>query len=98
MAGIAYLAARRAGVAEIAYVVVETRDDDDLADRMWEANRKHGVQYTRGQRKVYGVKLHGRGLPTKRDCRASWRKHCGLSGAGQKHCGKRRGAYETSAF
>ena len=60
-----YLAARRAGVAEITYVVVETRDDDDLADRMWEANRKHGVQYTRGQRKAYGVKLHGRGLSAK---------------------------------
>ena len=58
------LAARRGGVVEIAYVV-ETRDDNDLADRMWEANRKHGVQYTRGQRKAYGVKLHGRGLSAK---------------------------------
>ena len=32
---------------------------------MWEANRKHGVQYSRGQRKAYGVKLHGRGLAAK---------------------------------
>ena len=60
-----YLAARSAGVPEIAYVVVETQDDDDLADRMWEANRKHGVQYTRGQRKAYGVKLHRRSLSAK---------------------------------
>ena len=60
-----FLAARRAGVAEIAYVVVETRDDDDLADRMREANRKHGVQYTRGRRKEYGVRLHGRGVSVK---------------------------------
>ena len=29
---------------------------------MLEANRKHGVQYTRGQRKAYGVRLHARGM------------------------------------
>ena len=59
------LAARSAGVTEIAYVVVETKDDEDLADRMWESNLKHGVQYTRGQRQIHGVKLHGRGLSAK---------------------------------
>ena len=46
-------------------MVVETVDDDDLADRMWESNLRHGVQYTRAQRKTYGVKLHGRGLKAK---------------------------------
>ena len=60
-----YLAARRVDVAEIACVVIQTTGDDDLADRMWEANRKHGVQYSRGQRKAYGVKLHGRRLAAK---------------------------------
>ena len=60
-----YLAARRVGVAEIACVVVETADDDDLADRMWQSNLRHGVQYTRGQRKTYGLKLYERGLKAK---------------------------------
>ena len=60
-----YLAARCVDVAEITCVVIQTTGDDDLADRMWEANRKHGVQYSRGQRKAYGVKLHGRGLSAK---------------------------------
>ena len=41
-------AAEHANRAEIAYVVVETKDDDDLADKMWDANLRHGVQYTRG--------------------------------------------------
>ena len=50
---------------EIAYVVVETKDDEDLADKMWDANLRHGVQYTRLQRKTQGIKLHGRGLVAK---------------------------------
>ena len=36
--------------------------DDDLSDRMWAANLKHGVQYSRAQRQTQGLKLHGRGL------------------------------------
>ena len=59
------LAAEHAKRTEIAYVVVETRDDDDLSDRMWESNLRHGVQYTRPQRKTQGIKLHGRGLVAK---------------------------------
>ena len=58
-------AAKHANRTEIAYVVVETEDDDDLADKMWAANLKHGVQYTRVQRKTQGLKLHGRGLKAK---------------------------------
>ena len=59
------LAARHANRTEIAYVVVETEDDDDLSDRMWESNLKHGVQYTRDQRQTHGLKLHERGLAAK---------------------------------
>ena len=59
------LAARHANRTEIAYVVVETKDDDDLSDRMWESNLKHGVQYTRDQRQTHGLKLHERGLAAK---------------------------------
>ena len=55
-------AAERAQRTEIAYVVVETQDDDDLADRMWAANLRHGVQYTRVQRQTRGLKLHKRKL------------------------------------
>ena len=58
-------AAEHANRAEIAYVVVETKDDDDLADKMWDANLRHGVQYTRVQRQTHGLKLHKRGLPAK---------------------------------
>ncbi len=58
-------AAERAGRSEIAYVVVETAGDDDLSDRMWAANLKHGVQYTRVQRQTQGLKLHSRGLKAK---------------------------------
>ena len=32
------------------------------ADRMWESNLKHGVQYTRDQRQNHGLKLHKRKL------------------------------------
>ena len=56
-------AAERAGRTEIAYIVVETAGDDDLADRMWAANLKHGVQYTRAQRQTQGLKLFERDLP-----------------------------------
>ena len=42
--------AERAGRGEIACVVVETDGDDDLGDKMWAANLKHGAQYTRAQR------------------------------------------------
>ena len=55
-------AAEQANRTEIAYVVVETDGDDDLADRMWESNLRHGVQYTRDQRQTHGLKLHDRGL------------------------------------
>ncbi len=58
-------AAERAGRSEIAYIVVETTGDDDLSDKMWAANLKHGVQYTRVQRQTQGLKLHGRGLKAK---------------------------------
>ena len=58
-------AAQHAERTDIAYVVVETESDDDLADKMWAANLKHGVQYTRLQRKTQGIKLHGRGLMVK---------------------------------
>ena len=57
-------AAEQAKRTEIAYVV-ETDGDDDLADRMWESNLRHGVQYTRDQRQTHGLKLHGRGLVAK---------------------------------
>ena len=58
-------AAKHANRTEIAYVVVETEDDEDLADKMWESNLKHGVQYTRDQRQTHGLKLHERGLKAK---------------------------------
>ena len=58
-------AAEHAKKTEIAYVVVETKDDDDLADKMWDANLRHGVQYTRVQRQTHGLKLHERGLKAK---------------------------------
>ena len=58
-------AAERAERTEIAYVVVETAGDDDLSDKMWAANLKHGVQYTRAQRQTQGLKLHERGLKAK---------------------------------
>ena len=58
-------AAEREKRSEIAFVVVETEGDDDLADRMWESNLKHGVQYTRDQRQTQGLKLHDRGLKAK---------------------------------
>ena len=65
MAGIASSRLKQAKRSEIAYVVVETEGDDDLADRMWESNLKHGVQYTRDQRQTQGLKLHDRGLKAK---------------------------------
>ena len=56
--------AEQAKRTEIAYVV-ETKDDDELADRMWESNLRHGVQYTRDQRQTHGLKLHERSLSAK---------------------------------
>ena len=58
-------AAKQAKRTEIAYVIVETDGDDDLADRMWESNLRHGVQYTRDQRQTHGLKLHERELSAK---------------------------------
>ena len=58
-------AAERAKKTAIAYVVVETKDDDDLGDKMWAANLKHGAQYSREQRQTHGLKLHERGLAAK---------------------------------
>ena len=55
-------AAERAERTEIAYVVVETDGNEDLRDRMYAANLRHGVQYTREQKRAYGVRLHGRDL------------------------------------
>ena len=65
MAGIVSSRQNSAMRTEIAYVVVETDGDDDLADRMWESNLRHGVQYTRDQRQTHGLKLHERGLAAK---------------------------------
>ena len=58
-------AAERATRSEIAYVVIVTAGDDDLGGRMWAANLKHGVQYSRAQRQTQGLKLHERGLNAK---------------------------------
>ena len=55
-------AAERAGKTEIAYVVVETDDDDDLGDKMWAANVKHGVQYNQKQKRAFADRLKNRGL------------------------------------
>ena len=54
--------AERTKRSEIAYVVVETEGDDDLSDRMWESNLKHGVQYTRDRCQTHGQTLQERGL------------------------------------
>ena len=60
------LAARRAGIDQLAYVTTETADDEDLADKMWDANLTHGVQYTRNQRKNRALYLHNhKELPVK---------------------------------
>ena len=57
-------AAERVGRIEIAYVVIETADDD-ISDKMWAANLKHGAQYSRAQRQTQGLRLYGRGLKAK---------------------------------
>ena len=63
---------RRARSRErIAYVVVETAGDDDLRDRMYAANLRHGVQYSREQKRAYGIALHGRELSAKDIARLS---------------------------
>ena len=55
-------AAERAERSEIAYVVVETEGDDDLSDKMWAANVKHGVQYNQKQKRAFADRLKERGL------------------------------------
>ena len=64
-------ASERAERTEIPYVIVETDGDEDLRDRMYAANLRHGVQYSREQKRAYGVKLHGRKLSTKEIARLS---------------------------
>ena len=58
-------AAERASKSEIGFILVETKDDDDLADKLWAANALHGVPYTREQRESRSLKLHERGLSVK---------------------------------
>ena len=55
----------------IAYVVVETDGDEDLRDRMYAANLRHGVQYSREQKRAYGATLHKRELSAKEIARLS---------------------------
>ena len=50
---------------ESGVLLVKTENDDDLGDKMWESNLKHGVQYSRDQRQTRGLKLHERGLAAK---------------------------------
>ena len=64
-------AAKRAERTEIAFVVVETDGDDDPRDRMYAANLRHGVQYSREQKRAYGITLHGRELSAKEIARLS---------------------------
>ena len=66
-----YLAAKQAMRTEIAYVVVETDGDEDLRDRMYAANLRHGVQYSREQKRAYGATLHKRELSAKEIARLS---------------------------
>ena len=46
-------------------------DDDDLRDRMYAANLRHGVQYSREQKRAYGIALPGRELSAKEIARLS---------------------------
>ena len=66
-----FLAAKQVDREQISYVVVETTDDDDLRDRMYAANLRHGVQYSREQKRAYGITLHGRELSAKEIARLS---------------------------
>ena len=59
------LAAEKANRIEIAYTLVETKDETHLIDLIWESNLKHGVQYTRGQRQTHGLILRARELSVK---------------------------------
>jgi len=65
------LAAQEIARAQIAYVIVDTDSDDDLRDRMYAANLRHGVQYSREQKRAYGIALHGRELSAKDIARLS---------------------------
>ena len=84
MAGIASERQNSAKRTEIAYVIVETDGDDDLADRMWESNLRHGVQYTRDQRQTHGLKLHERELSAKEIADRVGVSACYRSGVGPK--------------
>jgi len=64
-------AAEYAERTEIAYIVVKTDGDEDLRDRMYAANLRHGVQYTREQKKAYGITLHDWKLSAKEIARLS---------------------------
>ena len=66
-----FLAAKTVERTEIAYVMVQTDGDDDLRDRMYAANLRHGVQYSREQKRAYGIALHGRELSAKEIARLS---------------------------
>ena len=59
-------AAEQANRTEIAYVVIETDGDDDLGDKMWQANVKHGVQYSQQQKRAFAERLKERGLSNPR--------------------------------
>ena len=58
-------AAEEAKRTEIAYVVVETAGGEDPRDKMYAANLRQGAQYTREQKKAYGITLHDRNLSPK---------------------------------
>ena len=55
-------AAERAGRSEITCIVVETNCDDEMVDKMWAANLKRWVLFTRVQRQTQRLKWHERGL------------------------------------
>ena len=64
-------AAEHAERNEIAFIVVETDGDVHMRDRMYVANLRHGVQYTRVQKKAYGITLHERKQAAKEIARLS---------------------------
>ena len=60
------LEAKKVDREQIHYVVVETDSEDDLLDRMYAANLRHGVQYSREQERAYGIALRGQVLIAKK--------------------------------
>ena len=80
-------AAKHANRTEIAYVVVETKDDDDLADRMWES-RICGTVFSTPvlNAKPTGLKLHGRGLTAKEIAQTALVSARARFTAGRKNC------------